>query len=318
MYAEAYFGSQCVGATLVVAHIEIIKRGRTSAMMDQLIAQEPDRSRRAVLLDLDDTLFDHSHSSRAGVLAVHSANPALAARPFATVLTDHALILEELHLEVLRGKMTIDAARAERFRRLLALHGAAGDADEASARYRAAYLRERQVVPGARELLEALRGRAAVAIVTNNAQAEQEEKLRTLDIAHLVDALVTSEAAGVAKPDPAIFQRALDQIGCRAEDAVMLGDSWTADVIGAQAAGIRAIWLNRHGRAYPGGEVRIQDSGFRKASEARGAGAGFRIQDSGFRSAGDGWHPVAHEIRSLEPTDELVALLLLGEYANES
>jgi putative hydrolase of the HAD superfamily len=245
-------------------------------MIDQpttAFAQEHQRSRRAVLLDLDDTLFDHSHSSRAGVLAVYEANPALAMRPFAAVLAAHALILEELHLEVLRGRMTIDTARAERFRRLLALHGAVGDADEASARYRAVYLRERQAVPGARELLKALRGRAAVAIVTNNAQAEQEEKLRTLGMAHLVDALVTSEAAGVAKPDPAIFQRALAQIGGEAEDAVMLGDSWTADVIGAQAAGLRAIWLNRHGRSCPNPEL-------------------------------------VQEIQRLEPTAQLVALLL--------
>ncbi|NJM06082.1 HAD-IA family hydrolase [Candidatus Gracilibacteria bacterium] len=276
----------------------VLKMGhRKTHMLPMQDSIEGQRAQtRAVLLDLDDTLFDHSHSSSAGVQAVCAANAVLGARPFTTVLADHATILEELHLLVLRGVMTIDDARVERFRRLLALHSADGDAVAAATCYRAAYQAQRQPVAGARALLEYLRGRAAVAIVTNNAQVEQEEKLHTLGLAHLVDALVTSQAVGVAKPDPAIFALALAQLGCRAENAVMLGDSWAADVCGAQAAGVRAIWLNRHGRAYPGAEVRLQDSGLRSASVTLGASAKQAV--------------FAHEIHSLEPTAELAALLL--------
>lgn len=206
---------------------------------------------RAVLLDLDDTLSDHTHSSRMALLEVCRANPGLAARPFATVLADHAVILEELHLEVLRGARSLDAARIERFRRLLTRHGCDGDPASAAACYRDAYQSSRQAVPGALALLQHLRGRAAAAVVSNNVQAEQEEKLRYLGMSQLIDALVVSETVGVAKPDPAIFAAALSQLGCVAEDAVMLGDSWAADVLGARAAGVRAIWLNRHGFACP-------------------------------------------------------------------
>jgi phosphoglycolate phosphatase-like HAD superfamily hydrolase len=67
---------------------------------------------RAVLLDLDDTLLDHTSSSRAALLEVCRANPGLAARPFDVVLADHATILEVVHLDVLRGALTIEAARA--------------------------------------------------------------------------------------------------------------------------------------------------------------------------------------------------------------
>jgi HAD superfamily hydrolase (TIGR01509 family) len=228
---------------------------------------------RAVLLDLDDTLSDHTHSSRAALLAVCRAHAPLAARPFDVVLADHAVLLEELHLEVLRGARSLDAARIERFRRLLARHGCDGDPASAAACYRDAYQSSRQTVPGALALLEQLRGRAAVAIVSNNGQAEQEEKLRYLGLSHLIDALVVSETVGVAKPDPAIFAAALGQLGCAAEDAVMLGDSWAADVLGARAAGVRAIWLNRHGLACPDPAL-------------------------------------AHELSSLEPAESIVELLL--------
>lgn len=206
---------------------------------------------RAVLIDLDDTLLDHTATSRTALQVVCAADSVLAARPFDTLLADHSAILETVHLEVLRGALTIDAARAERFRRLFALHGCISDPAVAAARYRACYQDSRCAVPGALALLELLRGRAAVAVVTNNVQADQEEKLRILGMTHLVDALVVSETVGVAKPDPAIFTAALRQLGCAAADAVMLGDSWSADILGARAAGIRAVWLNRHGRPCP-------------------------------------------------------------------
>jgi putative hydrolase of the HAD superfamily len=232
---------------------------------------------RAVLIDLDDTLFDHTASSRLALRTLCQADPALAARPFAGLMADHAAILEEVHLEVLRGALGLEAARIERFRRLFARHACPTDPAAAAAGYRAAYQQARQAVPGAMALLEQLRDRAAIAIVSNNLQAEQEEKLRHLGMAHLIDALVVSETAGVAKPDPAIFATALRQLGCAADDAVMLGDSWAADVLGARAAGLRAVWLNRHGHLSP---------------------------DPSF----------AHELVSLEPTADVLALLL-GESA---
>jgi putative hydrolase of the HAD superfamily len=206
---------------------------------------------RAVLIDLDDTLFDHTHSSGVALQAVYAAHPALAGVPFGTFRAEHAVLLEELHLEVLRGFRTLDAAREERFRRLLTRYGVNGAAAQAAALYRAAYLADYRPVPGALALLEWLRGRVAVVVVTNNAQAEQETKLRRLRMTHLVDALVVSATVGAAKPDPAIFAAALEQVGALPTQAVMLGDSWAADVCGAYAVGMRAIWLNRHNRPRP-------------------------------------------------------------------
>jgi FMN phosphatase YigB (HAD superfamily) len=108
------------------------------------------------------------------------------------------------------------------------------------------------VATAAAPLLRALHSqRVTSAVVTNNVVAEQQDRLRCCRLAPLVDVLVASDEAGVAKPDPAIFAIALDRVGCRVEAAVMVGDSWQVDIAGAQCMGLRAIWLNRDGLPYP-------------------------------------------------------------------
>jgi HAD superfamily hydrolase (TIGR01549 family) len=125
------------------------------------------------------------------------------------------------------------------------------EAGRLSNRYRAYYQELRRPVPGAPALLRRLHERAQVGIITNNQVAEQQEKLIFLGLDGLVDFLVISEAVGVSKPDPAIFRAALDRAGATAKEAVMLGDSWENDVVGAHGVGIRPIWFNRFARPRP-------------------------------------------------------------------
>ena len=83
------------------------------------------------------------------------------------------------------------------------------------------------------------KSRALVGIVTNNLLEEQQDKLRQCALDGYVDELVVSEKAGMSKPDPRIFEIALDRLGCHRDEAAMVGDSWPADVAGA----IAATWL---------------------------------------------------------------------------
>ena len=155
---------------------------------------------------------------------------------------------------VLAGERNVDDAREERFRRLFEESGARDDSDQVratAAAYRQAYLAARRPVDGALEVLATLKPRVRVGIVSNNLLDEQQAKIRLCGFDPYVDALIVSEAVGVSKPDPAIFARALEELGCFAPDAVMIGDSWEADVEGARAAGIRPIWFNRAGRQAP-------------------------------------------------------------------
>ena len=208
----------------------------------------------AVLFDLDDTLFDHWACTRAALADLRERLPLLGRMPVGEVETEHRRLLEDLHLRVLAGGITVDQARVERFRRLLAFAGeAAGEeaAVDAAAAYRAAYLAHWRPVEGALELLEALHGQVLTGIVTNNVASEQRQKIAACGFGPLLDAVIISEEAGVTKPDPRIFRMALDQLGCQAGETVMIGDAWGTDIEGARAAGIRPVWFNRFGAASP-------------------------------------------------------------------
>lgn len=209
---------------------------------------------RAVLFDLDDTLFDHSHCSQASLRRIHGLHACFRGRPFEEIARAHSALLEELHRDVMVGRLDVDAARIERFRRLfLAVDAAAPDSvvRETAMAYRRAYLDARRAISGAAALLARVRALASVVVVSNNVLEEQREKLRHCALDALIDALVVSEEEGISKPDPEIFRRALTRVGCEASAAVMVGDSWPADIAGARAAGLRAVWFNRHGGTRP-------------------------------------------------------------------
>ena len=132
------------------------------------------------------------------------------------------------------------------------------DLDDTLFDHRAAYAEARRAVPGARALLEILRPRVRLGIVSNNILAEQEVKLARLGMRALIDALVVSAEEGVSKPDSAIFHSALDRLGARPERAVMVGDSWATDIVGARRAGMRAVWFNRRGDPSPDPSMAIE------------------------------------------------------------
>jgi putative hydrolase of the HAD superfamily len=206
---------------------------------------------RAVLWDLDDTLFDHTHASRCATADLQRAVPDFRCWSIDEFLARHRELLDELHVEVLAGRLTIPDARIERFRRLL-VAAACRNPDEIApglaGSYREAYERAWQTVPGAVPLLTALREQdIRIAVVTNNIVVEQQTKLRHCGLTDLIDSLVTSEEIGSQKPDPKIFHAALDIVGAKPGEAVMVGDAWATDIEGARAAGVRPVWLNRFG-----------------------------------------------------------------------
>lgn len=205
-----------------------------------------------VLFDLDDTLFDHMGTARAALTATAAAQPALRGAEIETLYQHYSELLEELHAQLLAGRYTYEQARQLRFERLLGPYGVGpAEAGRIANHHYGHYQQLRRPLPGALELLQALRPQYRIGIVTNNRRAEQEEKLRYLGMWHLVDALVTSEEVGIAKPHARIFEVALARLGTRPAETVMVGDNWQADVLGALALGIRPLWLNRTGAARP-------------------------------------------------------------------
>ncbi|ARU62194.1 hypothetical protein CBW65_15155 [Tumebacillus avium] len=217
-----------------------------------------------VLIDLDETLSDHRHSSRAGIGTLWHEHPALQQKTVEELEHEFWIMLDSMHSEVLKGNLTLEQARVERFRRLFAGCGqemAAVEIDALTERYQDAYRRSRRAVPGAHELLRWLREQGAkIAVITNGFTTVQQQKLRECAIEELIDHLVTSEAAGAQKPDEAAFAEALRLTGGLAEHAVMIGDSWHADVNGAAQLGIKAFWLNRRGESCPDPSLAVEIS----------------------------------------------------------
>lgn len=201
---------------------------------------------KAILFDLDDTLFDHQHASASALRVMHAEHGATI--EFVEFARRHGEVLEEFHQHFLKGRFSLDEARVARMRELFAAFDLPIDdetAQRAANLYRQQHQANRALLPGARELLDALRGQSRLGIVTNNSTAEQHEKLRALGIAHHFDTIVISEDVGIAKPDRGIFDIALARIGAHASEAVFVGDNWHNDVQGAINAGMAAVWLNR-------------------------------------------------------------------------
>ncbi len=102
------------------------------------------------------------------------------------------------------------------------------------------------LVPNTREILEYLRPRYRLHIITNGFQEVQGRKLVNSGIADFFDEVINSEMAGVKKPDPLIFRMALNRTQVLPQHAIMVGDNLEADILGARAVGFHTIHLNVH------------------------------------------------------------------------
>jgi putative hydrolase of the HAD superfamily len=111
--------------------------------------------------------------------------------------------------------------------------------------------------PGAVAAVRAARGRWRVGLLTNGESSIQREKIAVAGFRDEFDAVLVSGDIDTGKPDAAPFRHVLAQLGTRATDAVMVGNSLTSDVLGAQRIGMRAVW---YGHAIPDG-IRARPDG---------------------------------------------------------
>ncbi|MAE93073.1 MAG: hypothetical protein CL910_00290 [Deltaproteobacteria bacterium] len=92
--------------------------------------------------------------------------------------------------------------------------------------------------------LRALRDKSlTLSIVSNIDDDYLEGMLRSLELEPLFDHWISSEAAQSCKPDARIFETALQQAGCRADEVIFVGDSRIHDIQGARALGMRTVLL---------------------------------------------------------------------------
>ena len=104
-----------------------------------------------------------------------------------------------------------------------------------------------EAVPDAPEVLAALRPRSLLALATNAADSDQAEiraALHRVGLDRLLDRVYCFRGVGHRKPSPEFFEYVLNDLRTEPSRAVMVGDNFHSDVLGANRAGIRAIWLN--------------------------------------------------------------------------
>jgi putative hydrolase of the HAD superfamily len=99
------------------------------------------------------------------------------------------------------------------------------------------------LIEGAREILEQTKGAYTHVILTNGFIEVQGFKMAAAEIEEYFSTVVYSEEAGVRKPHAAIFELALQRANCTAEEALMIGDDWDADILGARNAGIDQVFF---------------------------------------------------------------------------
>lgn len=198
---------------------------------------------KAFLVDLDDTLLDDRRAMADAVLQLR------AHRELAPGIEDDALIQlwdsvgRELWKGMGLGRIALVEQRRLRLRRVFELELTDDEADALFADYLVHYENAWSLLPGAQEFLD-LTAHLPRVIVTNGNKPQVLRKLTMLDLTRQFQAVVTPEDCAARKPDSRMFLYALNLLGVKPKEAVMIGDNLEDDVLPAEALGMRAFHLN--------------------------------------------------------------------------
>jgi putative hydrolase of the HAD superfamily len=202
---------------------------------------------KAVIFDLDNTLYDFD-----------SLEPPAYERAESFIITELGITSERFRKALSIGKGKVKARLgnvAASHSRLLYFQAALEDlgafsidlAIKASEIFWRAVFDEMRPRPGVTELLNKLKMKGVLIAVCTDLTADiQMRKLIKLEISEYIDVLVTSEEAGVEKPNGRIFRLCLEKLGLCPTECLMVGDSDEKDIAGARALGISAVLLDKY------------------------------------------------------------------------
>jgi len=201
---------------------------------------------RAVLFDLDRTLFDHDGASRLGLSELHNAYGAPFGEDMDSVYAKWDEALERHYERYLAGEIGYGDQRRERIRSFFDERFTDEEANKRFTIYYDSYERHWVLFPDVILCLEALSG-LQMGIVSNGDGALQNGKAERLGLTSRVGAVIISGDVGVRKPSPEIYLLACGRLGVKPEETAFVGDRLKDDAQGALAAGLHAIWLDRDG-----------------------------------------------------------------------
>jgi putative hydrolase of the HAD superfamily len=209
---------------------------------------------RAILFDLDDTLIrayaqpEDAWRRLLGRFAEPlGAHDAPAIEKVRVVVMDEARTLWVDQTMAAKWRLDIPGARRTTTRRALRRLGYDDDAlaDSIADAFTDMRREEYRLYPDAHATVDALRQAGVkLALVTNGASAIQRAKIERFDLEHRFHHIQIEGEFGQGKPELAVYEHALEKLGCAACDAWMVGDNYEWEVVAPQKLGMCGIWYD--------------------------------------------------------------------------
>ena len=200
-----------------------------------------------LFIDLDDTLYDYSAASQESFREtydlLHYERYFNSFEHFYSIYEPYNLQLWHIYGE---GKITKEELNKRRYSYPLEVVGV-HDQELADTFCREALGRiptKNKLIEGAKELLEYLRPKYNLYILSNGFKELQSRKMCTVGIDKYFDALILSEDIGVNKPNRELYEYALQKTASTTEDSIMIGDMFETDIVGAANIGMKQIYFN--------------------------------------------------------------------------
>ena len=215
------------------------------------------RGIRVALFDLDDTLFAHRRAVEVGLAAHRAALGGAFAAADDEAENARWYELEELHYhQYLTGELDFLGQRRARARSFVSPYGlvlvtdSEADAwfDSYLVHYQSSWTLHDDTLP-CLDALTAGPSPLKIGLITNGDIGFQTEKLRETGLLPRIEHTIASGSVGVSKPDAAIFAHACEVFGVAPGEAAYIGDRLATDALGASAAGLLGVWLDRAGAA---------------------------------------------------------------------
>jgi len=200
-----------------------------------------------LFFDLDHTLWDYERNSTEVLRDLYQEYSLEDRSPYSVeeFITEYQRINHFYWSRLERGEISMEVIRKERFPRTFAtigIHDQQGLSDFPHD-FMKRTPHKRHLFPYTLETLEALMNFFELHIITNGFLETQASKLKGNNLRDFFDQVITTDC-GYTKPDERVFRYALEKTNCKASDALMIGDSLEADILGAQKVGMDQLFFN--------------------------------------------------------------------------
>ncbi len=204
--------------------------------------KEPQKIYKALIFDVDDTLLEFSPGEENSLNKLHTHF--FSALPLNLYKKTFHEINKHLWDLVSEEKIKPAEVKVERFHRLTSALNIPLPSEVLSHLYEGYLGEEVHWIEGVKETLIHLKKKHKIGVITNGLTIVQEGKRKLSGMHALCESFIISETVGIAKPNKAIFELSLTELGIEPHEALMIGDSLTSDYQGALNAGMDFCWVN--------------------------------------------------------------------------